>query len=364
MHDVIQLQKELLVCPGDTIQETIDTMGMSQRELAERLGYPPNKLNHLIKGEMALTPEMAVKLEHVLGISVRTWLELERLYQEEQISIAEQERMESQLNWVRQFPLKALHELGVLNSRKKSISLVEELLRFFQVASATEWERIYVDQEVAVAFKISLAHTQNPFALSAWLKLGEYQAERLELAPYDKKAFKNCLSEARTIAYRQPDDFKEQLQALCARCGVALVFTSMLPQAPVNGSTRWLKGRSYPLLQLSDRYKKADFFWFAFFHEAAHILEHGKTAIFLDGVDGVNQDENKEEQADRIALRYLLGDFSLATIKNRRNPWSEAELLATANKYEIHPGVLVAQLQRVGSLPKKNLNKLRVSIRF
>ena len=45
MRSNLQIQKELLSPPGDTIQETIDTIGMSQAELAERIGRPKQKLN-------------------------------------------------------------------------------------------------------------------------------------------------------------------------------------------------------------------------------------------------------------------------------------------------------------------------------
>ena len=136
-------EKALLTCPGDTIQETIDTIGMTQRELAERLGYPFNKLNQLIKGEVSLTPEMAVKLEHVLGIPVRTWLELERMYQEDKLAIDEQERLAEQFDWLSQFPLSALKKWGIIGKGRKNISQVEDLLSFFQVASKEEWERIW-----------------------------------------------------------------------------------------------------------------------------------------------------------------------------------------------------------------------------
>ncbi|MCB9295997.1 MAG: helix-turn-helix domain-containing protein [Lewinellaceae bacterium] len=357
-------EKALLTCPGDTIQETIDAIGMTQRELAERLGYPFNKLNQLIKGEVSLTPEMAVKLEHVLGIPVRTWLELERMYQEDKLAIDEQERLAEQFDWLSQFPLSALKKWGIIGKGRKNISQVEDLLSFFQVASKEEWERIYKDAKISVAFKISLAHTQNPYSLSVWLRLGEKQAEKLELSPFDEKLFKGCLEDAREMAYRQPDDYLQALQALCASCGAALVYTPLLPNAPVNGATRWLKKRTHPLLQLSDRYKTADHFWFAFFHEAAHILKHGKTEIFLDGVKGVEQDEEKEAEANRIALKYLLGDFPLKKYANKTRPWSEAELVNLAKEYRIHPGILAAQLQRVGSLPNKNLNGLKVKVMF
>ncbi|HMQ87316.1 MAG TPA: helix-turn-helix domain-containing protein [Flavilitoribacter sp.] len=359
-----QIKEALLTCPGDTIQETIDSIGMPQRELAERLGYPSNKLNQLIKGDISLTRDMAAKLENVLGIPAGTWLELERMYQEEKLELEETARREHQWTWLQNFPLKQMGELGVINNSGGKSQQVREVLSFFQVASSTEWEQIYLAEQVSVAFKISLAHTQNPFSLSVWLRMGEIQAEHLSLEPYAPEAFANCLEAARQIAFHQPADFLEQLQTLCAKCGVAVVYTPMLPKAPVNGATRWLKKRSHPLLQLSDRYKTADHFWFAFFHEAAHILKHGKTAVFLDGVDGIQQDEEKEAEADRFALHQLLGQFSLASVKTRRKPWSETEVVQTAQTFGIHPGILVAQLQRIGSLPKANLNGLKVRIGF
>ena len=49
MNSDLKLQKELLSPPGDTIQETIDAIGMSQAELAERIGRPKEKLNDIIK---------------------------------------------------------------------------------------------------------------------------------------------------------------------------------------------------------------------------------------------------------------------------------------------------------------------------
>jgi Zn-dependent peptidase ImmA (M78 family) len=257
-----------------------------------------------------------------------------------------------------------MRRLGIISKTRNNNQLVQEVLTFFQIASSTEWNRIYRDEAVSVAFKISLAHTQNPYALSVWLRWGERQAEQLTLAPYNAGAFAACLKKARTIALQQPADFLEQLQQLCADCGVAVVYTPLLPKAPVNGATRWIKKRSQPLLQLSDRYKTADHFWFAFFHEAAHLLKHGKTAVFLDGVEGIQQDKQKEEEADRFALQQLLGSFSLESVKNRRKPWSKAAILQLAQTYGIHPGILVAQLQRIGSLPKKNLNRLKVKIKF
>lgn len=358
------ISTKLLICPGDTIRETIDTIGMTQRELAERLNYPTNKLNQLIQGEVSLTREMAAKLEHVLGIPATTWLELERFYQADKLAIEEAERLYQQLEWLDHFPLSKMKKLGIIRTARKGIGQVEELLSFFQVASREAWNAIYIAEKVSVAFKISLAQTRNPHALAVWLKQGEYQAAQLTLADYDEQQFRACLQHAREIAHQQPDDFLEQLQTLGASCGVAIVYTPALPRAPVSGATRWLKKRRHPLIQLSDRYKTADHFWFAFFHEAVHILHHGKTEIFLEGVPEIEQNEAKEKEANTKAERYLLGDFPLQQYAGQLREWRTVEIQALAAEYGLHPGILVAQLQRVGSVDKGHLNKWKVKIRF
>ncbi len=57
------------------------------------------------------------------------------------------------------------------------------------------------------------------------------------------------------------------------------------------------------MIALSDRYKKDDFFWFTFFHEAAHLLLHSKKETFVD--DGTDNDL-LEDEANRFAADFLI----------------------------------------------------------
>ena len=87
----LELKKHLLSCPGDSIQEHIDFVGMSQAELAERLGSSLSELNELIKGKAHITKEIAAQLEHALGVPASFWLNLERRYREELLEIEQME---------------------------------------------------------------------------------------------------------------------------------------------------------------------------------------------------------------------------------------------------------------------------------
>jgi len=144
MRSGLQIQKELLSPPGDTIQETIDTIGMSQAELAERIGRPKEKLNALIKGTEPLTLKTAILLERVLNIPVSFWMEREREYRIELSKIEQQEFLIGCVDWLKNFPVSILKKMGWLPSTSNKTELVDALLRFFGVASPVEWEKIYV----------------------------------------------------------------------------------------------------------------------------------------------------------------------------------------------------------------------------
>ena len=115
----LQIKKSLLSCPGDSIQEHIDYIGMSQAELAERLGRSIPKLNELIKGKAAITKETASKLEYVLGVPASFWLNLERNYQDELLEIEQMQHLELCQEWVASFPLAKMKSFGLLPDTRK-----------------------------------------------------------------------------------------------------------------------------------------------------------------------------------------------------------------------------------------------------
>jgi addiction module HigA family antidote len=345
MSKDIELAKSLLSPPGDTLQEHLDFIGMNQNELAERMGRPKEKINDIIKGREPITTETAYQLEKVLDIPASFWMNRENEYRQELYEIEQQEALEKQKEWAARFPLLDLKKMGLLPDIRSRAKLVEPLLRFFGIASPEEWNRIYVDKEVSVAFRVSLAHTNNPEALSAWLRIGELEAKKMELPKFDKKRFRASLETVKELAYEMPDGFEKQLKQICAEAGVALVYTPNLPKAPISGATRW--HQNVPIIQLSGRYKTDDHFWFTFFHEAGHILLHGKKDIFLEELDGAENDQEKEEEANRFAVKWLLPDKQLQEILDIRDA-RYSDIQAFAEKFRTPIGYIIGRLQHAG----------------
>lgn len=65
--------------PGDFIREYLsdEELNLNQGDLAKRLGVSRANLNAIVNGKRAVTPEMAMRFERVLGVSMQTWLNLQ-----------------------------------------------------------------------------------------------------------------------------------------------------------------------------------------------------------------------------------------------------------------------------------------------
>lgn len=64
--------------PGEMIlEEFLRPIGMSQTELAERLNVSFPRLNEIIRKRRAVTPDTALRLSRVLGMSASFWLGLQ-----------------------------------------------------------------------------------------------------------------------------------------------------------------------------------------------------------------------------------------------------------------------------------------------
>ena len=70
----------IAIPPRATIREQIEDRGMTHEELASRLGLSEGHVRELIDGHVQLTRDVAGRLEMVLGLSARFWLDLEDIY--------------------------------------------------------------------------------------------------------------------------------------------------------------------------------------------------------------------------------------------------------------------------------------------
>lgn len=350
--------RELLSKPGDTILETIEHLKMSQAELAERMGKTPSKINDIISGKEPITLATAFQLEKVLGIDAQFWRNREMLYREKLSRLEQEEALEDCIGWLQMQPIKELKACGYLKTKKIGTRMAEECLKFYGVAAPVQWESLYVNQYVSARFRKSEAHKSTLGGLAAFLRIGEFEMRKNELVPYNKEAFKQILLEIRELVRPHPEDFALYLQQYCAKAGVALVYTIRIPKAPVSGVVRWIGGN--PLIQLTDRYKSNDHFWFTFFHEAGHILLHGKKDVFVEDLDEYEGNPKKEAEADDFANKFLL-PTDVAT-EFPKSGITEKHIRQVARKYNTHAAIVLGRLQHLGIVPYSFGTSLKLKV--
>lgn len=349
--------------PGDTIADILEERDWTQAELAERLGYTTKHISLLINGKAPVNEETALKLERVLGSTTAFWLKREAQYRAALARIEEENRLKEWISWLDELPVKELMNQGVIPKcnliAKNKPSLVKKLLHFFGVASPDEWRSYYAGMEIS--FRRTREEQSDVGAISAWLRLGEIEAEKLDCPKYSKPKFEKAVREIRSLTVLPQQEFAPQMQQLCHEAGVVLVLLPSIKRAHVSGVARWLNPHK-PLIQLSLYGKTNDRFWFNFFHEAAHILLHDKKNIFLDEWDsGESLASEPEREADQWARQFLIPpeyEGELAQLKSKN------DVIDFAERIGIHRAIVVGRLQHDDLIPRDWMNSFKESFCF
>jgi len=353
--------------PGDTILDLTEERGWTQIELARRLGYTEKHVSQLINGKAPVTVDAAQRLERVLGSTTGFWLALEANYQKHKKRL---EAAAEPVSWLAELPVRELMACGAIAKQKMYAKhkpgVVEACLRFFGVASPDEWRSHY--GEMQVAFRRSRAEQSDVGAISAWLRLGEQQAEKLDgpaYPAYNKGYFESVLHAIRPLTCEPPEVFEPKMRAMLRDAGVLLVLVPAIPGAHVSGVARWL-GSARPLIQLSLYGKTNDKFWFTFFHEAAHILLHANSredrkSIFLDDPNASHTNDLREREANDWAGDCLIPKQAAARLSSLR---SKDAVVNFAKQIGVHPGIVVGRLQHDGLIPPSWMNNLKQRFQF
>lgn len=346
----------LAIPPGETIREIIEANGMTQSELATRMGRSPQEITYLIRGDRAITLTTAKQLEYVLRIKTSFWMNLERDYQETLLRLKEQERIRQQADRVRHFPYAEMVKRGLVEATRKPTERVENLLNFFRVADFNALEN-HIHKTAGVnLFRKSEKFNLSTPVLATWLRIGELQIEEIKLGHFNRKKFERQLPELRALTCLPFSEALAQLREHGIQSGVAITVVRGFQGLPVWGIARWI-GKN-PCIQLSHRYKTTDHFWFSLFHEIGHILLHKKGDFHIDFDKQSSQKSGLDEAADRFACDLLIppGDYEKLRSMNTVTATSIREF---AREIGTAPGIVVGRLQHDGVIAHSYLNEVK-----
>jgi len=346
---------DYVIPPGETLLEVLESVGMTQSELATRMRRPKKTVNEIVKGKAMITPDTAIELEKVLGVPATFWISLENNYRIRMARKREGEKLSKQVGWLKKFPIKQMIEYGWIQSFSDKTEQLRELLRFLGVVNI---DALRDNQVVLEAmYRKSDRFQCDRESLIVWLRKGEIEARNIHCGPFNESAFREAIKAIRTFTLKSPEEFLPVLKKACTDVGVIFLLVRELPRCPVSGAARWL-APSRPLIQLNIRYKTNDHFWFSFFHEAGHILKHGKKHIFIDNG---NLEGKVEEEANRFAQDCLIPPAEyvrfVSSFGNRRV--TKQMVLDFATRIGVHPGIIVGRLQHDKVIGYECLNGLK-----
>lgn len=349
-------QPDLAIPPGETLQEILDEENMTQKDLAIRLGVTPKHVNKIIKGTAPISHETAIKLESVLSMPAKFWINLETEYQDTISRLAALPQLEEEAEMIKHFSYSQMAEYGWVEKTKDLKEKVINLRSFFRVASLES-----IPLTLPAAFRKSKNYQANAFTLAAWINQVETEARDMDTDPFSKEKLREIIPQIRTLTKLPFKASKSKLIKLCSAAGISLVFVPHISKTYVNGATKWLTNNRVAIgLSIKGSYE--DIMWFSFFHELGHVLQEKKNTVFIDGDD--YNDSKLEEDADNFALNTLIPKVQYDEFISNKHYQDKVKLRGFSEDVDIHIGIIVGRLMKDGYIPYKNkaYEKLRRQI--
>lgn len=328
-------EPDYAIPPGETLKETVEAIGMTQKELSKRTGLTVQSINRIYKGEQPILYETADKLELVTGVPARFWNNLEANYREQREKIKQLDELNNNVDWLKKIPVAEMQKRSLIAKTSKKTEQLREVLKFFGVSSVSAWEEIWTNPQVAARRSVCFESMPGPAA--TWIRQGERIAQAIHCAPYDKSRFKETIKEIRKLTIEEPNVFVPKMIELCAHVGVALALVPEMKKVPWNGATKWLNCNK-AMIMVNLRGKREDKFWFSFFHEAGHILHDNKKKLYIND----DSDDPVEDRANDFAASVLFPGGLRETIPNLI---TKSKIRLFAQEIGLSPGIVAGQFQ-------------------
>lgn len=253
------------VPPGMTIKEVLEDHHMTQKELAVRLGLSEKHISKLINGEVPLTQDVAIRLERVLDIEASFWNGLEAAYREAILKVEYENSIDEEINFAKPFGYAKLARLGIVPETKKAAEQVNNLQKFFEVASL---KNVANDMVMPLVYEnIKDMEPAKKSAIYTLVQITKGQARFVEINPYDAELLRKFISKIEDLKSEPLAGVKEPLKDMLGACGVIIVYLPILDNITSTCIT-YSKGNS---IVLGIPTEDTDGFW-NLLEEALHNL--------------------------------------------------------------------------------------------
>ena len=315
--------------PIEAVIFRLADLGLKQKDLAEIIGSK-SRASEVLTRKRPLTIEM-----------IRAIHEQLRIPAEVLIGHPKQETTEtSEIDW-KKFPIKEMQKRGWLDTELAEGKSGEQLIRSFFARTSAQSAPVMLRKTLN-----GINKPENQYAIYAWVARVLVRARDL------KKP------EIRYVQGSITDEFLRQLaklsrskdgpllaQEFLAMKGVVLVIERHLPKTKLDGAAM-LDQDGTPVIGLTLRYDRTDYFWFTLMHELIHVQRHltRQTSAFIDEDDSADEDE-RELEANILAAEAFIPRQIWKSSEAYRTKRSDA-VVKLADTLMIHPSIIAGRIQR------------------
>lgn len=328
--------------PGEFLKDELESRGWTQTEMAEIMGRPTRLINEIIAGKKTITPETAIQLGDCLGTGPEVWLNLESQYQLSKIK-ATDGVISRRAKLYELFPVREMIRRGWIVASKNIDVLESQFLTFFNIKES--------DDEIIFCHSAKKTNAQSDATViqKAWLFRAKKIASEMVTPKYSEIKLRNSLQTLSGLL-SAPEEVRH-VPRILHECGVRFIVIEPIPGTKIDGACFWLNEKN-PVVVLSLRLDRIDNFWFVLRHEIEHVLcNHGREGGFLldTDIDGAvnNPVDEEERQANISAAEFCVNSEEFNSFYMRLYPFfSETRVLQFSSRINIHPGIVVGQLQK------------------
>lgn len=343
--------------PGEFLRDELDERGWTQIDLAQVMNRSGTAVNEIISGKRRISPEMAKGLPAALGTTPELWLNLESAYQLSQLRDDDNDAIARRARLYSIAPIKEMVRRGWIAPSDNVAVLESRVRKFFAMANdddEPDWP--------AHAARKATPYSQSPTpAQTAWLHRVAQLARAVQAKPYSTRSVDDAAANLRLLMH-QPEEVRRVPRVL-GDAGIKFVIVEPLSSSKIDGACLWVDGQ--PIIAMSLRFNRLDSFWFVLLHELAHVRQEVRS---LDVELDATWDDSEMPEVERIANEYatalLLPQSQLDSFIARVRPlYSTRRVVAFAQTMQVHPAIVVGQLQFRREVPYSSLRNLLVPVR-
>lgn len=351
--------------PGEFIQEELAARGWTQADLAYIMGRPARLVSEVVTGKRSVSPQTASELGEAFGTDAQFWLNLEASYR--LYGLSQSGGNDGAVS--RRARLRSMAPIGQMVKRKwiedsNSLDILEgNVCDFLEISSLAD-DPVFLDH---VARKSS-SYSEITVGQLAWLFRAKHLAKSMAVSPFERSQVSKVVNALRVLAHRS--EGVRLVPRVLADAGIRFLAIEALPRTRIDGACFWLDQES-PVLALSLRYDRLDYFWHTTMHELGHIkrgdgIRNQHTALDVDlfGEKPIDQKPRHEIAADSLAANWLVPQDKLQEFIERVRPrYSKSRVREFAETINVHPGIVVGQLQYRGEIEYSANREMLVKVR-